>query len=252
MSARRSAPAPTARASTTRAGKYLVELDLVRKRFFRFGFPVQPWQTVPYADNKAIGRFEGTMFDPATWRPRVPTAAFLRARADDTFWAARRVAAFSDEMIRAIVRAGEYSDPADETLLAEVLMQRRDKIARHYLNALNPLVAFSLSPEGRLTFSNAAADARVAEPPAEGYRAAWSAFDNPTGGTRSLGAPTVGARTEIAAPGPLPTALGTYVRIGVSAIGAAHESWSEPVDVYFHRAASGWRLVGVDRLRSSR
>ena len=41
--------------------------------------------------NPAIGRFEGKDFDPPAWTPRVPTAAFLRARDDDTFWAARRV-----------------------------------------------------------------------------------------------------------------------------------------------------------------
>ena len=42
----------------------------------------------------------------------MPTAAFLRARADDTLWAARRVMAFSDEMIRAIVETGQYTDPS--------------------------------------------------------------------------------------------------------------------------------------------
>ena len=58
-------------------------------------------------------------------RPR----RFLHARADDTFWAARRVAAFTDEMIRAAVRTGSYSDPAAEALLADVLIKRRHKIA---------------------------------------------------------------------------------------------------------------------------
>ena len=125
--------------------EYLVQLDLVRKRFFRFGFPIQPWQTVEYADNHAVGRFEGVAFDPrhGSHGRRPP-----RFCARD--WTTRsgphgRVAAFSDEMIRAIVKTGEYSDPKDETLLADVLIQRRDKIARHYLNALNPLVDFSLS-----------------------------------------------------------------------------------------------------------
>ena len=60
------------------------------------------------SENRAIGRFEGTYFDPTEWKPRVATAAFLRARADDSFWAARRVLAFSDEMIRAIVKTGQY------------------------------------------------------------------------------------------------------------------------------------------------
>ena len=56
-----------------------------------------------YPAEDAIGRFEGERVrSRSDWRPRVPTAAFLHARADDDFWAARRVAAFSDEMIRAI------------------------------------------------------------------------------------------------------------------------------------------------------
>ena len=80
------------------------------------------------------------MFDPAGWTPRVPTAAILRARDDDTFWAARRVMAFSDEMIRALVKTGQYSDPQAEALLAKVLIQRRDKIGHAYVPAVNPVV----------------------------------------------------------------------------------------------------------------
>ena len=35
-------------------------------------------------------------------------------RADDAFWAARRVMAFTDDLIRAIVKTGQFSDPAAE------------------------------------------------------------------------------------------------------------------------------------------
>ena len=160
MSARRSARAPTVRASTTKGWEYLFDGELTRKRLVTLGFFIEPWQTVRYVENPAIGRFEGEEFEPAGWKPRVPTAAFLRARADDNFWAARRVAAFTDEMIRAVVKVGSYSDPAAEALLADVLIQRRDKIAAHYLAAINPLVDFALTPAGRLTFRNAAVDAR--------------------------------------------------------------------------------------------
>ena len=64
----------------------------------------------------SIGRFEGDKFDPLTWKPHAPTAAYLEMRADDAFWAARRVMAFDDEMIRAVVKTGEYSDPAAEAV----------------------------------------------------------------------------------------------------------------------------------------
>ena len=152
----------------------LYEGELARKRLLRLGFVFEPWQTAQYVDNPAIGRFEGDSFDPQGWRPRVGTAAFFHARADDNFWAARRVAAFTDDMIRSAVRAGRYSDSAAEALLVEVLIKRRQKIAAAYLPTINPLVDFALSGDGRLTFRNAAVDAGVGSTPAAGYSASWA------------------------------------------------------------------------------
>ena len=75
--------------------EYLQQGDLTMKRLVTLGFFIRPWQTARYQDHRAIGRFEGDVFDPAEWKPRVPTAAFLHARPDDNFWAARRVMACS-------------------------------------------------------------------------------------------------------------------------------------------------------------
>ncbi len=127
---------------------YLYQGEPLLKRALLLGFPLPVWATVPYPDEEVIGRFEGKVFDPERWKPRAPTAAFLRARPDDTFWAARRVAAFPDDMIYAIARTGEFSDPLAAAALAKVLVQRRDKIARTYLPAVNPIVDVALSPEG--------------------------------------------------------------------------------------------------------
>ena len=63
-------------------------------------------------------------------------------------------------MIRAIVKAGQYSDPAAEAHLADVLIKRRDAIGRAYLPAINPIVDPAL--DGALTFGNAAVQAGVA------------------------------------------------------------------------------------------
>ena len=82
---------------------YFYDGGLLLKRLVSLGFYLEPWQTARYTEYPSIGRFEGDAFDPLTWKPHAPTAAFLRARSDDMFWAARRVAAFSDDLIRAIV-----------------------------------------------------------------------------------------------------------------------------------------------------
>ncbi len=84
-----------------------------------FGFALSPWQTVPYTEYPSVGLFEGDRFDPTTWNPQTPTRAYMEMRADDAFWAARRVLAFSDDMIRAVVHAGQFSDPAAEAHLAD-------------------------------------------------------------------------------------------------------------------------------------
>ncbi len=226
--------------------EYLYEGDLTRKRLFRMGFYFHPWQTVRYDEYPSIGRFEAGYFDPLEWRPRVPTAALRHTRADDTFWAARRVMAFSDELIRAIVKTGAYSDPNAEAHLVEMLIQRRDKIGFTYLAAINPAVNFALDDSGRLTFVNAAVAAGVAKPPAGGYMVQWSTFDNNTGTASAIGSPTAVSTTESRAPGALPGA--GFLKLGISAVQSEHASWATPVDVYFRRAAAGWSLVGVDRL----
>ncbi len=228
--------------------EYLYEGGQVGQRLFLFGFPLRPWHTAAYVDNEAIGRFEADAFEPAEWRPRVPAAALLRARADDTFWAARRLAVFTDDMIRAVVKTGRYSVPSDEKLLADVLIQRRNKIVTHYLNAVNPLVDFSLSGDGRLRFRNAAIDAGAGNAPGSGYRATWATFDNATSATAAIGAPVTSSALEIAAPAGLPSGAGAFVKIDVAAVEAAQPSWAVPVSVYFRRTGADWRLVGVDRV----
>ena len=158
---------------------YFYDGGVLVKRLVSLGFYLEPWQTASYTEYPSVGRFEGDSFDPLAWKPHAPTAAFLRARGDDTFWAARRIGAFSDDLIRAIVATGEFSDPAAANHLATVLMKRRDKILRAYLPAVNPLVDFALT-DTALTFTNAAVAAHVADECA-GYEATWARFDNATG-----------------------------------------------------------------------
>ena len=224
--------------------EHFVQSDTTMKRLASFGFALSPWQTVNYVEGPSIGKFEGDRFDPRKWRPQTPTAAYMELRDDDGFWAAQRVAAFSDEMIRAIVHTGQFSDPAAEKAIADIVIKRRDKILASYLPAVNPIVAPKLEGD-RLTFENAAVAAHVAKPPAS-YRAAWFQFDNATGETRPIGE-TTSTSTTITAPAGLPASANSYIAVHVSAESPEHAAWRKPVQTYFRRTAGGWQLVGLER-----
>jgi hypothetical protein len=227
--------------------EHLYEGPPLRKRLISFGFYMRPWQTADYVELPEVGRFEGDAFEPEKWRTRIPAAALHYARDDDTFWAALRVAAFTDELIRAAATAAQYSDPRATSLLAEVLIKRRDKIARAYLPKITPVVRFALEGD-TLTFENAAVSHGVAAQPSGGYRASWSRVDNATGQVTAIGASSESSETRITVPADVLKQAGEFLQAAVSAIDATHPSWARPVTVTFRRQAGGWKLVGLERL----
>jgi hypothetical protein len=226
--------------------EHFYQADTTWKRLVSFGFALSPWQTVHYVEYPSVGKFEGDVFDPRKWRPQTPTPAYMELREDDAFWAARRVAAFTDEMIRTAVHTGEFSDPAAEKYLGDVVIKRRDTIARIFLTAVNPIVNPRLDSTGVLAIENAAVAAGVAKDPVT-YRASWSVFDNATGATTSLGE-TRSETTTLEHPAGLPVAPGSFVAVDIAADTAAYASWKQPVRTYFRRGGAGWKLVGLERL----
>ena len=226
---------------------YMVEPRGLLTNALSFGFHVRSFERVHYPDLPSVGRFSADRFDPARWKPEVPNPAFLRARADDLFWGARRVMAFTDEMIGAAVSSASYSDERADRHITETLIARRDAIGRMWLTGVNPIVDPSF--DGRLlSFRNAAVDAAVAPPP-KGYRASWFSFDNATGETAHLG-DTTAVDEHMASLDAVAATTAPFLRVDVSAVEGAHESWTVPVSIYFRRNGNhdGWRLVGLERL----
>ncbi len=228
--------------------EYLWDVRQSLLRMVTFGLTVPSWTSIEFPDLPSVGRFEADSFAPESWVPHYPNRAFQNARADDTFWAARRVAAFTDEAIAAMVRMGRLSDGRAERYLVDTLLERRDKIAATWLTNVNPLVDFVLDREARtLTFENAAAAAGAATP-ASTYRASWAVFDNLTGVAVEVGPDGAGPRPRLAVPAELRAESPDFIRARVSASHAAHPAWEVPVIVYFRRTADGWETVGLERL----
>ena len=210
------------------------------------GAYVRPWQLIDYPDvPKSIGRFEADAFDPMKWKPEYPNAAFENMRPDDGFWAARIVARFTDEMIGAIVRKAEYSDPRATEFLTKALITRRDKVVDVWLNQVAPVVDPALAADGAFTFANAAVAARAAEPAAS-YQLQWFRFDNAASTRTPIGSRETVTALSARAPAEL-VGSGDFVGVEISATHPQRPEWAKPSTFFFRRGSARWTLVGVER-----
>jgi hypothetical protein len=228
--------------------EYMLDAPSTGKRMLGFGFSRPAWTRAQFYEAPAIGRLplSNHDFDAARWKSTIPNRAFLQARADDRFWAARKLTALRAEHIRAAIAAGRFDDPASEAFLLKALIERRDAIARSYLTAVNPISDPALDCSGILTFVNVAVDADVARAP-QAYHATWYIFDNATADTTLVGE-TTSQSTMMDAPSDLPTADGVYIKVQLRSAGAPNPAWEKPVDAYFRMIGGQWRLIGFERM----
>ena len=232
-------------AQKPRAGnEYIWEARPTFVTMLTLGFYVRPWLKVKYPEMPALGRIEADFFQPDRWKPEYPNPAFDNLRADDAFWAARRVIAISDEAIRAVVGTAEYTDPEATDYLTRVLIKRRDKVAALWLNGVLPVVDPALDDKGVLTFRNVAVEAGVARP-ADAYHVRWFRFDNATNEAAPVGDEE--RTSELKATVPAALLANEYVMAELRATHPTYAGWATPLRAYFHRESGGWRLVGLER-----
>lgn len=202
----------------------------------------RPWRRVAYREYPEVGRFEADAFRPERWKPFYPNPAYDRMLPEDALWATRIVAAFTDEIVRAIVRTGELQDAAAERHLVDTLLRRRDKVVAHYVHQTNPLVEFRVrgaGGEASLEFVNLAERAGLGA--STSYEYEWLAFDNRTGELRPLTPPARAAAAALPLPGERPPHLMARIRT----LGP-EPRWRKKVEVYVS-TAPGPRVVGIER-----
>src|SRR5688572_1459026 len=120
----------------------LFDAGTTLKNLVGMGFYAPDWQKAEYPDIRSVGLFESKVFDPSKWVPTVEVAALANHLPDDDYWAAKQILAFTDEDLRVVVKAAQYTDPRAEEWVAQRLIERRDKVVRYYLDRVLPLENF--------------------------------------------------------------------------------------------------------------
>ena len=211
------------------------------------GLYARPWTRIEYPEAPpSAGRFEANFFTPELWRPEYPNTAFDNMRPDDAFWAARIMAQFDAEIVRALVEKAQYSDPRTTAYLTRILMQRREKVLAVWLSQINPLVDFEINAGNELTFDNVA-EREDMTTAADRYRIEWGRFDNATGVVTDTLAAVVSQR-RLQLPAAYVSAPPEYLQVRVSAMHPRFPAWATPVTLHFRRTPRGWTIVGLNRM----
>ena len=166
-------------AKSPRAGNvFLFDFKPAAWQFLSLGLYVPSWMRADYPHTPEIGHLEYETFDPENWRNNYPNPAFELRTPGDTYWAAKKVMAFRDEDIRAIVGTAQYSDPRAAEWTVKCLIERRNRIGRTFFQDVLAIDDFAVK-DGRLVFDDLAV--KYGFLPARGYTFAWSDFHNATG-----------------------------------------------------------------------
>jgi hypothetical protein len=233
--------------------EYLIERDKIGKGLITFGLWQRDWMKAKYSDLPSLGNIESRVFEPAGWKTEYPHPAFDAMDAEDGFWAARLAARLTDDMIRAIVAAAKLSNAKAADELSRVIIERRDKVVKHWIATVNPLDQFEVlngifGPI--LLFDNAAVRHGV-KAPGESYQTSWSRFDNLTGietpvtDIEEYSEPV--ARVPLSAFGPDDPSGARYAIATIRTVNPDFPHWVKPIKVTLRHRGGVVDIVGIDR-----
>ncbi|MEX2604966.1 MAG: hypothetical protein WD361_12215 [Gracilimonas sp.] len=124
---------------------YLIDPRFMLLHASTLGLYVNSWESIEaqnHIPHPSVGYFRSDTFNPGRWVSVHPLPAYENMTLRDAFWGAKQVMSFSDEEIAAIVKTGKLSNPDAEEYLTNVLIERRDKIGRHWFSRINPIDKF--------------------------------------------------------------------------------------------------------------
>lgn len=246
---------------------YYLDFEHVLGDLFTLGSIARPWDRVQLQERELFGYFDLETFEPDDYRPGYLNPAFAARTDRDLAWAARILARFTPEHVRAIVQAAKLPDPRDEAWLVDQLLLRQQKFLQRIFSRAAPLGRFELERGSSLCFEDAAQLHPVETSTRTLYKLRFyggEALDQPLGWRqlspdanhphKSCVELPIGRRrpAELAPPG---AADDDPLRYGVLKIFLQPATSLHPVSevdlhLYDLGETRGFRLVGVDRPRA--
>ena len=213
----------------------LFNLRSTLKNIVGMGVYAPDWQRAHYPGIRSVGLLESTVFDPAKWRPMTESAALANHLPDDDYWAAKQILAFTDDDLRVVVKAAQYTDPQAEEWVAKCLIERRDKVGRYCLDRVLPLENFRIE-DGTLRFDDLAVQRGFRS--AQNYTIQWSEFRNLQKDHSTLERENSFRVPERA----LAAGSGAYYAAKISA-----DVQGKTLTVYLRKGEAGFKVVGIER-----
>jgi len=223
-------------AKDPRHGREYMVRPVKWSRMYTLGLVAPDWETVHYPhEMKAVGNFTAAAFDPLEWKANYPNPAFVQMTSLDGYWGAKRVMAFRNEQIRAIVEEGRFRDRNVVDYMTKVLESRRDAIGRAWFSQVLPLEGFRIADD-RLAFDDLAVQYGLSAPGRYQYN--WFVWHNQTQQKEDTSSSDNALPTGFKS-----LAAGSYVGCRITLEHADKRS----VTIYFRNEGDNWKLVGISR-----
>jgi hypothetical protein len=224
-------------AKDPRHGQEYIVLPIKWSRMYTLGLHPADWETVHYPhEMKAVGNFTADAFDPLTWEANYPNPAFVAMTPLDAYWGAKRVMAFRNEQIRAIVEEGRFQDPRVVDYITRVLESRRDAIGRAWFSQVLPLEGFRIA-DAHLSFNDLAVQYGFSSP--SRYQINWFVWHNDAQQKED-----VLTSDGMVLPNTFKSlAAGSYIGCRIT----PEREDKRSVTIYFRNEGNDWKLVGISR-----
>ena len=221
--------------------EYVWDPGSITRSLFSLGFSRKGWEEPLPMKYPEVGYFENETFRPLKWVPTYPNPAFERCTGRDGYWGAKVLMAFSNDDVRALVEAGEFSNPGATEELTLLLIERRDLIGQYWFGRVNPLDRFRIDGSS-LYFDDLAIKHKFADAAGTSYQYRML---NASGS--AAGAP---GRLAAGDSVPVDTSLqaGAYHGVEMTTTRRNGPQSDKPVRVFFYKHGDGHhQIVRVER-----